>query len=1667
MKIKTIFVSLISSLLFSHSVFSMADELVSTSVQSAQSAVQEVVGLRNDHTRIWEYTRQVPIIDDETGITELVTVRSQVYEKADNLCYNRSETATPEWVPTVEEITPVSETGFAYASNQGVYKVSFTGDLTAPWSIVYSLEKQQLRLGVRYLGYYDTSNGSSVFISSVASVVPKLVSPNKLYYSNAFPGVDIEYVYTKGRFLQNAIINSLSSYPSPAKYGMNPQTTQLIIATELDLADNPALALSINNQKYTGIKLDAEGKEPIVISNATTGKQLCSFEPNIAFDNSTIEQRQEITVTQQLLSLNDKHYLVEGVPLTWITSATLPVTIDYELKSGGINGNETWQSGKTYYVSSPVTINNGSIVVIQGNTIIKLRPDTGSKLTVASGGKIVARGYKFNYVIFTSSLDNTVGEQIISPPWAPYYPCAIQLNSGSSPSSMIRYCKIKFASYGIIIGTNLATDNQVQNNVIRGGETSGEGIKITSTGNAVLKNNLIVNRDIGIEVLGTAIIWLNTIDSTRIGIQEVNGYASVTDTLISNAYQYSLASSNGIFNHDYNAFYNAPLGSGISTASHETTLQANPYIVSPNGSYYLNQARTEEPGNPICPCVDGGLGSAIDADMQWKTTSCPTTFFSGNNNNPYSWQKVARDTDQVDIGYHYEAVDVVVGTNPNDYRVEVTGNVNLSIDSGVVVSFYRNASNKWARLKFANGAKINAIGYDAVGSDTAFIQFTSLYATSDLIQAPLCGGLDLQDYSGALLLHAGAHPDSNIQYCEFKYAQVGIRLLQSLNLNRPIQNNYFEQNLYGITIDSSGNNIVNNLFINNRNGVAIRIADSPPPRIISYIQSNTFYANDTAVLINPETGSRIIITQLENNIFASNLAGAIALNGNGCTIQSESRNNLYWNNELNVDGTYILLNNSNTENKDIVNEYCPMLVHKAKLSDNQRIEVTYPHDGFYLAQRDGDASRFPLSISSLNTDSGILDITGIGLYGPGNGELIILVGVSSTAGIPTNISYSDSATWKGKYVIQNYDSGLPPERYEPGSQPGSGPVWLVIGEFSAFDGWQITSGAHLDLLCSNSSRVTLHLPETTINPMEAVTYWIAEDGSVYHGRASHEIGWSGDLFNQDGYFAMQYDMPSITGREDTGLAMSAYDGRYARYGTQEQARSPAVDKGAVKVTPASIAGTTNDVKYTLFASLGWTNTDDGNLNTRDSQTTIRVIPAQIPLDHTDPINRLDLGYHYKNGVVYSTDVCGQVETIYNEQPVILNHAVYATVGICLAHKDLVSGEFNSNNLVDQTMVVYGVNGMAGLLYGVGYHVFNTPINNPIMTSYTEWISIAGYVGLYSVNLGESPVDHQIVAAVAHYSFKEDGYEYSTHIDVYRYNASSDQWNRLAYYTVAGTYYDEIEHRVLDVSVAVDQDNYVWVTWVESFYESSSGNTSLKLRAARMPISANDFDIGSSYYTLVDPLNIHPEIGLVPYLSTTYDPENLPDRRIRLVFHHDQDNDGITELRASPLVIDQGYITLFYDDPPGKPVSEPDHHADGHPRIVYNPHNTGSVPAYRVFSTVYEYEDGSSGYLRAYNLTDPDSETWSPDNAFGSGSQWIQSGHLDMTYRALGDKFVVWREGDSGINSNRGSITNSGHFPRVSTNAGNQRDIFITWKDSYNLDNNSELENGVFVRELFP
>lgn len=1617
--------------------FAVAGEPGIISDQSDQSAVQEIVGQRNANTRVWEYTRQVPVIDNETGNTKMVTVQNQVYEKADNLCYNISNTNTPEWAPTIEEIIPTTESGFAYQAKQGAYQVSFVGDLTSPWSIIYQVKDQTIRLGVKYLGYYDSSNGNSVFLATANSVVPQLVAPNKLVYRNAFPGVDIEYVYTKGAFLQNAIINSVSSYQSPTYYGLNPASTYFFVATELDLADNSAIQLSINDHKYTGSMLVAPKGYPISVSNTNTGEWLCNFSPNYAYDSSKRVPRNEIPVRQHLVTFNGKHYFIEGISYSWLNSATFPVTIDYELKSGGINGNDTWQSRKTYYVSGAVTVLSPSILTIQGNAIVKFAP-SGGQITVNSGAKIIAQGSKFNYVLFTSANDDNVGAA--TPHGSSVnYPCAIQLNAGSADGSKIRYCKIRYATDGIRISAALATNNQIQNNIIR--EVSNCGIKVS--GSAVLKNNLIVpfgpTSGIWVAGGGRAIIQSHSINSGWMGVYvESNSYASVTDTLISNVSFYAIYScANCTLNHDYNAFYNAPLPTTpneIKKADYENNLTANPYVSSPNGDYYLNQDSL---------CIDAGFETALVAEMREKTTNKPneiTTYLTGEN----TWGKIARDGDndpnneKVDIGYHYDPVDYVIGTNPSNYQnIYFSGeNNNLSIDSGVVVSFFRNVTNNQAKIWILNESKIRAVGWDC---DTGFIQFTSIYATSDQIQSPLRGGLDTYDYYAGIVFDTGSDPDSDIQYCDFKYADTGIRLLESMNLNRPIQNNYFAQNYYGIAFDSSANNVVNNIFEQNHFGVALRLnalqnQQQPPKTIISYIQSNTFYGNDTGISVIPSSSfCWKVIARTENNIFSSNIGGVIGQNTPGCTIISETRNNIYWNNQQNVDGSNILVNTSGGENSDIVNDYCPMLVHKATLSDNQRVEVTYPHDGFYLAQQDQDASRLPMRINDLAD----IDITGL------SGSMPM------TAVIEVYACENWGAHLLGSYY---YDYDYNQFMYHDG-ETGWGN--LLVRFYSPDDEWYIYPADYITLTFgSANSKLNVHLPEIDLAGANPFWAWVAQDGSSYYTRSDRQ---NGDP-TQDAHFAMQYDMPSITGRTDTGLAMSAYDGGYTRYGTQAQARSPAVDKGAVKVTRKDAIETEEDVMYSIFASTGLTSTDD---NSPDCNTTIRYIHKTISENIPDPLGGiLDLGYHYKRGVVYVTDACDTVEeTIGGEtyQYCVMLRDDETHTGSEI--KDITIGNFNSQTFETDEILIYGavtISGFVGTEYprhAVVYHVKNTPINR-VLVSFVPSYRLTRPTGLMQQLrdiVGCAAPDGTLYCGVAYniWPDSDDVIEWTV-ITVYRYQPNTGTWTVIAG-TLSGP---DTRDMVNDFALATDNTN-VWIALNDEWWYTyptppSTIRVAIVSNTGFTPLGLDDYKIvktfSGDHLTPID----------MTYDAAATSIEQTPT--YRLVYKYE---DGMLyELKLQPDV--NGYPSVAREN-----EISTDNVSDAPATIVYNPNDPtgGSQRAY----TSYSDYNNVTIYAADLNAIDPIyGEQWYADNIYNDSNN-ISGSDPDVTYRTAGSKLVVyWLDQNpySNLESNAGQIAENGRLPKLATEPVTQRDIIAGWYVK-TVDYPYVLEEGLLMRELYP
>jgi hypothetical protein len=109
----------------------------------------------------------------------------------------------------------------------------------------------------------------------------------------------------------------------------------------------------------------------------------------------------------------------------------------------------------------------------------------------------------------------------------------------------------------------------------------------------------------------------------------------------------------------------------------------------------------------------------------------------------------------------------------------------------------------------------------------------------------------------------------------------------------------------------------------------------------------------------------------------------------------------------------------------------------------------------------------------------------------------------------------------------------------------------------------------------------------------------------------------------------------------------------------------------------------------------------------------------------------------------------------------------------------------------------------------------------------------------------------------------------------------------------------------------------------------------------------------------------------------------------------------------------------------------------------------------------------NNYIRAFDLATPgtNSDTWALDAAFNNT---ISGNNPDVTYRNNSLKCVVWDVSNE-IHSNffQGIKLNSASLPRVTTSGVNQRDIYLTWLDEYNVIGDSNLEKVLSLRELYP
>ena len=180
------------------------------------------------HHRVWQRTTSHLRADGTT-----VQKATSYTELASGLNFRRNG----EWVESKAEIELFE--GGAIA-RQGQHQVIWTPNINTAGAIdLLTADGKRFRSHVLGLAYTDKATGNSLMIAEVKDSIGQLAAPNQIIYPDAFTDfqADIRYTYTIGGFEQDIILRE--EPPSPAVYGLNPETTLLEVYTEFIEAPVP------------------------------------------------------------------------------------------------------------------------------------------------------------------------------------------------------------------------------------------------------------------------------------------------------------------------------------------------------------------------------------------------------------------------------------------------------------------------------------------------------------------------------------------------------------------------------------------------------------------------------------------------------------------------------------------------------------------------------------------------------------------------------------------------------------------------------------------------------------------------------------------------------------------------------------------------------------------------------------------------------------------------------------------------------------------------------------------------------------------------------------------------------------------------------------------------------------------------------------------------------------------------------------------------------------------------------------------------------------------------------------------------------------------------------------------------------------------------------------
>jgi hypothetical protein len=350
---------------------------------------------RGANHRVWQRTTY-----EKTASGQTIPRIHKYTELATGLHFQKDG----QWVESKAEIE-ILASGAGATASQGQHKVTFPPDLYDGLIELHTPDAKWLRSRVLGLSYFDPVSGQSVLIAETSHSTGELHQPNEIVYPDAFTGLkaDVRYRYTRAAFEQDIILRE--QFPSPAEYGLNPETTRLQVLTEFMAPPAPQIrvrevngladesldfgAMQVGRGKAFTLGAERSGQRKVNVVKSwqkLEGRDFLIEEvpferirPQLqtlplpasatASTGSAGSMLHQVSATRLL---PPARLVRTGTNIMQLAKASLNnkpgVVLDYvTLNEGGYNG--PLRGDTTYYVSGEVGF--GDDTVIEGGTVVK------------------------------------------------------------------------------------------------------------------------------------------------------------------------------------------------------------------------------------------------------------------------------------------------------------------------------------------------------------------------------------------------------------------------------------------------------------------------------------------------------------------------------------------------------------------------------------------------------------------------------------------------------------------------------------------------------------------------------------------------------------------------------------------------------------------------------------------------------------------------------------------------------------------------------------------------------------------------------------------------------------------------------------------------------------------------------------------------------------------------------------------------------------------------------------------------------------------------------------------------------------------------------------------------------------------------------------------------